>query len=292
MKVTRVVCFECGLLVVGRVGDCRMEVVTGSDEMEVMVPYLIRTFELSFSPYLLYSQEHILKSFEDLFTYSRNIGKVVVLTDTDSDFDREVPDASSLIPVTVAEEYYGQDVDDHDAIGLAVDAEEVPVIGYALAQLVNDDDGPSLLGGESRTAPDLEDPNKRCRVDLGSDDEEGTIIPRNICVHSNPSTIERHVEALLSPLDERRLHELGCAASSDDLVSSIYRALSDAIFIRRDRKQLDKENTVLKKSNKVLQEENKKVIEKLNTLQKKIEETDKELVNEKGEISWFVCSAR
>ncbi|KAM6543911.1 hypothetical protein CsatB_008358 [Cannabis sativa] len=137
-----------------------------------------------------------------------------------------------------------------------------------------------------------EDPNKRCRVDLGSDDEEGTIIPRNICVHSNPSTIERHVEALLSPLDERRLHELGCAASSDDLVSSIYRALSDAIFIRRDRKQLDKENTVLKKSNKVLQEENKKVIEKLNTLQKKIEETDKELVNEKGEISWFVCSAR
>ncbi|KAF4390587.1 hypothetical protein F8388_006084 [Cannabis sativa] len=42
---------------------------------------------------------------------------VVVLTDMDGDFDREVPDASSLVPVTVAEEYYGQDVDDHDAIG-------------------------------------------------------------------------------------------------------------------------------------------------------------------------------
>ncbi|KAM6562711.1 hypothetical protein CsatB_022709 [Cannabis sativa] len=48
--------------------------------------------------------------------------------------------------------------------------------------------------------------------------------------------IEGHVEALLSPLDERHLHELGRAASFDELVSSIYRALFDVIFICRDCK--------------------------------------------------------
>uniref|UniRef100_A0A803NVT9 Uncharacterized protein n=1 Tax=Cannabis sativa TaxID=3483 RepID=A0A803NVT9_CANSA len=136
----------------------------------------------------------------------------------------------------------------------------------------------SLKGVVTSKANTREDPNKRCRVDLGSNNEEGTIIPRNVYVHSNLSMIEGHVEALLSPLEERRLHELGRTASSDDLVSSIYRALFDVIFIRRDRKQLDKENTALKKFNKVLQEENKWVVEKLNTLEKKIEEIDKELL--------------
>uniref|UniRef100_A0A803PIV7 Uncharacterized protein n=1 Tax=Cannabis sativa TaxID=3483 RepID=A0A803PIV7_CANSA len=209
---------------------------------------------------------------------------VVVLTDMDGDFDREVSDASSLVPVTVAEEYYGQDVDDHDAIGfsevfeMSVDLVEF----YALYTVKEYDKENGRYSGESRTVPSLssqnkqklweifaisqedrwwkkllnekrfgfkisleqsqgadrrKDPNKRCKVDLGSDDEEGTIIPINVCVHSNPSTIEGHVEALLSPLDERHLHELGHAASFDDLVSSIYR--------------------------------------------KKIEETDKELANEK-----------
>ncbi|KAM6582133.1 hypothetical protein CsatB_009135 [Cannabis sativa] len=65
----------------------------------------------------------------------------------------------------------------------------------------------SLKGFVTLKANTREDPNKRCRVDLGSNNEEGTTIPRN--------------------------------------------------------------------------EENKWVVEKLNTLKKKIEEIDKELVNEK-----------